>query len=173
MHEITIDDNLKLRALRKDDAEELFHLVDTNRAHLREWLPWLDSNTKVGHSRDFIRSVRKQKADDLGLTYAIIFHDHIAGIVGSHPIRRNNKSVGIGYWLSCEVTGQGIMTRCCRALVDSYEPTGPMGAKSVAEIGINAPIPTIANAIYDAVGVRLKNSPFTAERVLAALDAAT
>jgi len=57
-------------------------------------------------------------------------------------------------------------------LVDSYEPTGPMGAKSVAEIGINAPIPTIANAIYDAVGVRLKNSPFTAERVLAALDAA-
>ncbi len=56
-------------------------------------------------------------------------------------------------------------------LVDSYEPTGPMGAKSVAEIGINAPIPTIANAIYDAVGVRLRNSPFTAERVLAALDA--
>jgi probable selenate reductase molybdenum-binding subunit len=57
-------------------------------------------------------------------------------------------------------------------LVDSYEPTGPMGAKSVAEIGINAPLPTIANAIYDAVGVRMKESPFTAERVWAALDAA-
>jgi len=57
-------------------------------------------------------------------------------------------------------------------LVDSYEPTGPMGAKSVAEIGINAPIPTLANAIYDAVGIRLKYTPFTAERVLAALDAA-
>ncbi len=54
-------------------------------------------------------------------------------------------------------------------LVDSYEPTGPMGAKSVAEIGINAPIPTIANAIFDAVGVRLRQTPFTAERVLAAL----
>ncbi len=54
-------------------------------------------------------------------------------------------------------------------LVDSYEPTGPMGAKSVAEIGINAPIPTIANAIYDAVGIRLKKTPFTPERVLAAL----
>jgi probable selenate reductase molybdenum-binding subunit len=54
-------------------------------------------------------------------------------------------------------------------LVDSYEPTGPMGAKSVAEIGINAPIPTIANAIYDAVGIRLKKTPFTPERILAAL----
>jgi CO/xanthine dehydrogenase Mo-binding subunit len=31
-----------------------------------------------------------------------------------------------------------------------------MGAKSVAEIGINAPIPTIANAVCDAVGVRLR-----------------
>ncbi len=55
-------------------------------------------------------------------------------------------------------------------LVDSYEPTGPMGAKSVAEIGINAPIPTIANAIYDAVGIRLTATPFTAERVWTALQ---
>jgi CO/xanthine dehydrogenase Mo-binding subunit len=57
-------------------------------------------------------------------------------------------------------------------LVDSYDPTGPMGAKSIAEIGINGPIPTIANAIYDAVGVRLRKTPFTAERVFAALAAA-
>jgi len=56
-------------------------------------------------------------------------------------------------------------------LVDSYEPTGPMGAKSVGEIGINGPIPTIANAIYDAVGVRLRKTPFTPERVLAAMRA--
>ncbi|MFC2078208.1 xanthine dehydrogenase family protein molybdopterin-binding subunit [Candidatus Bipolaricaulota bacterium] len=56
-------------------------------------------------------------------------------------------------------------------LVDSYEPTGPMGAKSVGEIGINGPIPTIANAIYDAVGIRLRETPFTPERVLAAIRA--
>ena len=54
-------------------------------------------------------------------------------------------------------------------LVDSYEPTGPMGAKSVGEIGINGPIPAIANAIYDAVGVRLRVTPFTPQRVLAAM----
>lgn len=54
-------------------------------------------------------------------------------------------------------------------LVESYEPTGPMGAKSVGEIAINAPIPTIANAIYDAVGVRLTKTPFTPERVLMAI----
>jgi putative selenate reductase molybdopterin-binding subunit len=56
-------------------------------------------------------------------------------------------------------------------LVDSYEPTGPLGAKSVAEIGINAPLPTIANAIHDAVGIRLTRSPFTPERVWRAMHA--
>ncbi len=49
--------------------------------------------------------------------------------------------------------------------VDSYEETGPYGAKSVGEIGINGPAPAIANAIFDAVGVRMYETPFTPERV--------
>jgi putative selenate reductase molybdopterin-binding subunit len=56
-------------------------------------------------------------------------------------------------------------------LVDSYEETGPMGAKSIAEIGINAPIPTIANAVHDATGLWLTETPFTPERVWRALHA--
>ena len=54
-------------------------------------------------------------------------------------------------------------------LVDSYDPTGPLGAKSVSEIGINAPLPTLSNAVYDAVGIRLTRPPFTPEKVWSAL----
>ncbi len=54
-------------------------------------------------------------------------------------------------------------------LIPTDEPTGPYGAKSIGEIGINGPAPAIANAIYDAVGVRLYRIPFTPERVLRAL----
>jgi putative selenate reductase molybdopterin-binding subunit len=56
-------------------------------------------------------------------------------------------------------------------LIPSHEPTGPFGAKSIAEIGINGPLPAISNAIYHAVGVRLTRAPFTPERVLQALKA--
>lgn len=70
-----------------------------------------------------------------------------------------------------KILGAGDVPRLDVVLVDSYEPTGPMGAKSVGEIGINGPIPTIANAIYDAIGVRLRKTPFAPERVLEALDA--
>ncbi len=57
-------------------------------------------------------------------------------------------------------------------LVASHEPTGPYGAKSVAEIAINGPAPAIANAIYDAVGVRLVDLPLTPERIYRAIRAA-
>ena len=47
----------------------------------------------------------------------------------------------------------------------TYEPTGPFGAKSIGEIVINTPYPALANAIYHACGVRLRELPMTAERI--------
>lgn len=52
---------------------------------------------------------------------------------------------------------------------DSYEPSGPYGAKSVGEIGIDTPPAAIANAVYHATGVRIKDLPITPEKVLMAL----
>ncbi len=52
---------------------------------------------------------------------------------------------------------------------DSYEPSGPYGAKSVGEIGIDTPPAAIANAVYHAVGVRIKDLPITPEKVLMGL----
>src|SRR3954463_9539095 len=56
-------------------------------------------------------------------------------------------------------------------IVESIDPEGPFGAKECSEGSLAATIPAIANAIYDAVGVRLHESPFTPERVLAAIRA--
>lgn len=54
-------------------------------------------------------------------------------------------------------------------IIPTYEPHGPYGAKSVSEIAMNGPAPAIANAIYDAVGVRFTTLPITAERVFQSL----
>jgi 4-hydroxybenzoyl-CoA reductase subunit alpha len=56
-------------------------------------------------------------------------------------------------------------------IVESIDPEGPFGAKEASEGSLAAAIPAVANAIYDAVGVRLRECPFTAERVLAAIRA--
>jgi CO/xanthine dehydrogenase Mo-binding subunit len=53
--------------------------------------------------------------------------------------------------------------------VESYEPDGPFGAKGVAEHAMVASAGAIANAVYDAIGVRIKSLPITPEKVLKAL----
>ncbi|MDD2715844.1 MAG: molybdopterin-dependent oxidoreductase [Candidatus Wallbacteria bacterium] len=57
-------------------------------------------------------------------------------------------------------------------LVPTYEPTGPFGAKSVSEISINGGLPAISNAILHATGIRMKEGPFTPDRVYKALKKA-
>ncbi len=54
-------------------------------------------------------------------------------------------------------------------IVESNDPEGPFGAKEAGEGSLAATIPAIANAIYDAVGVRILSTPITPEKVLEAL----
>jgi xanthine dehydrogenase molybdenum-binding subunit len=56
-------------------------------------------------------------------------------------------------------------------LVEEPDPTGPFGAKGVGETGITNVAPSIANALYDAVGVRVHSLPLTPEKVLGAMEA--
>ena len=51
----------------------------------------------------------------------------------------------------------------------TYEKTGPFGAKSIGEVVINTPAPAIADAVYNATGLRFRTLPITAEMVLKGL----
>ncbi len=52
----------------------------------------------------------------------------------------------------------------------SYEDSGPYGAKSVGEIGIDTPPAALANAIYNALGIRITRLPITPEKIMQALN---
>ncbi len=55
-------------------------------------------------------------------------------------------------------------------LIETHEPTGPFGAKSIAEIPTNAVPPALSNAIRRAVGVRISDLPITPEKIATELD---
>ena len=56
-------------------------------------------------------------------------------------------------------------------IVEAADPQGPYGAKEAGEGPLHPIIPAIANAIYDAVGVRMNSTPFSPPKVLAAIEA--
>jgi putative selenate reductase molybdopterin-binding subunit len=61
--------------------------------------------------------------------------------------------------------------RLTTIFVETYEESGPFGAKAVAEIPLDGAGPAIANAVYDAVGVQIKDAPLYPEKIWRALQA--
>jgi CO/xanthine dehydrogenase Mo-binding subunit len=62
--------------------------------------------------------------------------------------------------------GPGDLPQFDGVILERPAPDGPYGAKGVGEMTANSPIPAIANAIFDAVGVRVDSLPITPEKVL-------
>jgi CO/xanthine dehydrogenase Mo-binding subunit/CO/xanthine dehydrogenase FAD-binding subunit len=67
------------------------------------------------------------------------------------------------------IPGAAMMPKMHVAFADSYEPSGPFGAKGLGEIGLDAIPAAIGNAVADAVGVRIRELPITAEKIHRAL----
>lgn len=118
MFEYKVDEEIHLSSLEPRHAETLFALVDANRQHLRQWLPWLDTNVAVSDSLDFIRDTQRQLANNTGFVAGIWVRGELAGVVGHNRIDWENRIGYPGYWLSAEFGGRGIMTRACRALIN-------------------------------------------------------
>lgn len=118
LFERVIDSDLQLRMLQEQDAEQLFTVADINRTHLREWLPWLDNFRTFENSLDYIHSTQQQHSINEGFACAILYRRRFVGVVGYHPIRWANRSVELGYWLSKDAGGKGIMTRSCSIMID-------------------------------------------------------
>lgn len=113
-----IDEKTHLKLLGMSDAEELYQLVDQNRSHLRDWMPWIDGTKSVEDTKNFIEFTMKKFADQNGFETAIYYDGKIAGVIGLHYLNHQNKHTSIGYWLGEEYQGKGLVTKAVQAFVD-------------------------------------------------------
>lgn len=109
---------IQLALFEERHAPELFSLIDRNRAHLRQWMPWLDWNTSEEDSRGFVRRSLERFSAVNGFDAGIWFEGVLAGTIGLHYINHNSRKTEVGYWLGQEFTGHGIMTKACAAIVE-------------------------------------------------------
>jgi ribosomal-protein-serine acetyltransferase len=117
MFHAPIRPGFELRLLEERQAASVFAVVDQERKHLREWLPWVDATHTEDDTLAFIRSSLEQFAGNNGFAAGIWNGRQFAGVVGTHKIDWLNRKVEIGYWLSREFQGKGLMTEACRAVV--------------------------------------------------------
>ncbi|PAF17052.1 RimJ/RimL family protein N-acetyltransferase [Terribacillus saccharophilus] len=113
-----IDSATYMKLLEPQDSDKLYQLIDSSREHLRQWLPWVDQNTTVEHSRQFIQHTLDQFASNNGFTAGIWYQGALAGVIGFHKIDWQNRSTSLGYWLGEEYTGLGLMQKAVSKSLD-------------------------------------------------------
>ncbi|QYY44767.1 GNAT family N-acetyltransferase (plasmid) [Aneurinibacillus thermoaerophilus] len=113
-----IDEEVSLKLIELKDAERIFELTNNSREYLREWLPWLDTVTKIEDTKDYIKLSLKGFAENKSLNTVILFNGEIVGVADYHTINWSHKFAYIGYWLGEKYQGKGIMTKVAKALTD-------------------------------------------------------
>lgn len=114
---VTTHGNVEIRVFEEHHADLLFRLIDRNRAGLRQWLPWLDWSHSPADTAGHIRQSLGRYRDSNGFSAGIWIGDDLAGAIGLHAIDLRHRSSSIGYWLSEERRGSGVMTQVCRAVI--------------------------------------------------------
>lgn len=115
MFRLQVSDHVSLQLFERHHAEGLFALVDANRAHLREWLGWVDGATEAStYQESDIPAWLQQFADGNGFTCGIYLEDELVGTISLHEINRHLGQTSIGYYLGEKGLRKGVMTDVVR-----------------------------------------------------------
>jgi len=115
---IKADASISLELIADKHARPLLELLNANRTHLRQWLPWVDNMQTEEDFQAYINRSKVQHEEGTDLGYVILVNGIVAGRIGIHYIHQHNRNGAIGYWLGQKFTGQGIITKACSALID-------------------------------------------------------
>jgi ribosomal-protein-serine acetyltransferase len=115
---ITINESTSLELINESHSQAIFELVDTNRLHLRKWLPFVDRMQTVEFACNFVKGTMQRNKDGNEYAFVIIANNKVIGRVGVYKIDNQNKVGEIGYWLAENQQGKGIITKSCNAIID-------------------------------------------------------
>lgn len=105
-------EDISIRLLQADDAKDIYDVIDAQRAYLGRWLPFVESTTSVAVIQAFVDSALNSEDK----TFTIRKGEQCVGLIGFKATDKANCKTEIGYWLSEECQGRGIMTRAVEAL---------------------------------------------------------
>ena len=115
---IALIPGVELCLLEVEQAERIFEVVERNRAHLREFLPWVDVSKEVGATRGFLENHVKQRKHGQTFGYSIWEQERIVGMIDAHAIDAINHQGAVGYWLEERAQGRGLVTEATRRMLD-------------------------------------------------------
>lgn len=118
MFTLKVDSDVELQIFQQHHGEELFWMVNTNRDHLRKWLPWVDGMQSAVQYHSIIQMWLKQLSENNSYNLGIRYQGSLAGTISLHGMDWRNSQASIGYYLAENMQGKGIMIRAAKAIID-------------------------------------------------------
>lgn len=116
---------LSLKLLQKNDNDALFCLIDNNREHLGQWLPFVKHTVSPDDSMEFIEKSLKQWKSNDGFHTGIWLNEELVGVIGFHYMNFHARKTSLGYWVGKRWEGRGIVSRACRTMITyAFEERG-------------------------------------------------
>ena len=113
-----ISNEIALHPFVETDAAQIFAIVKSNYKHLRPFLQWVTPEYSLESAREFIEKSQKEIEENTNQVFGIFYQKSLVGAIGFVGFDWENKRTEIGYWIASDFEGKGIITKCCKYLVD-------------------------------------------------------
>lgn len=120
MKNLIVDSEIHLKEIEITDAALLYKTIDSNREYLKRWLPFVDYTNSIKDEENFIQSVLNSDPSIKDLLYLIFYKENFCGLISLkfNKLYKANKKTEIGYWLAEDFQKKGIITKCCKRLIE-------------------------------------------------------
>jgi len=116
MRALVVNEQIRLEKIKYTHAFQIFQGIDRNRKFLSPWLPFVVQTRSQEDTEVFIRSVLSEPAEQGDHVFVIWYNQYFAGLVSLKDTDQFNLKTEIGYWLTENMTGKGIMTKTVKML---------------------------------------------------------
>lgn len=113
-----LNEKTRLELSARRFAPSLLSAILSNRGHLSVFLPWVDRMKNMDACDQYLQICEQLYVRKEEISFMIIHNETLAGRIGLHHLSQHNRSCSIGYWLTSEAEGKGIITQACRTLIN-------------------------------------------------------
>lgn len=113
-----INNNLRLELTAERHAAPLYVALDNERERLSEFLPWIDDMKTVADFTSYIKNCEWLYEQKKEVSFIMILEETPVGRIGLHHLNLQNKMGAIGYWITSNAEGKGVVTRSCKKIID-------------------------------------------------------
>ncbi len=115
---LEIDNAIRLRPLELNDYKDIFNTINNQREYLGKWLPFVEFTKQPGDSKAFVEMTLNLPETQFEYVFTIRYENQFAGLTGFKSTDKQNRKTEIGYWLSGNFQGKGIVTKSVKRLCD-------------------------------------------------------